>query len=307
MKRYRPLRYFALSYSLVSAMALNPRASATMAVVIRTKDGYWIAADGDRTVKGQKGPDVCKIHASKYGLVVKAGASEGYRATGEDYSTDATVHQILEANSDTVSFMQQTKRQFLDDLTEELVYTVRNQGVTVDNLPSKSFTNPVNRGFELGRRRDLLLLDLQDGSEPIKHLAVTGVSIAHYQMSAGPGYSYASKALFDWTDIDTATDDYAESRGPGGVYMFFSVVDYKRDAAWIQAHPDRAALEILEQGHSEDPISVGPPYTLVHIKFPLKKNSFRGKARVTWVKPGKCPSWMDDNPPDSAKDFFSRN
>jgi hypothetical protein len=75
---------------------------------------------------------------------------------------------------------------------------------------------------------------------------------------------------------------------PPSIHQFSYLVSYTRTDDWVQKHPKQAIAELLEKGHEEQPLNIGPPYSIVHVI--TRKSS---PAQIKWVAKGNCPGWSE--------------
>ena len=108
----------------------------------------------------------------------------------------------------------------------------------------------------------------------------------------GIKYKYWAPPIWGWHPADDAVEipmpPLDPVHYPKSVHQFTYLTTYERSEQWVQQHPKKAMLEVLMKAHSEQPKSIGPPYSIVHV---VTKN--RTVPQVKWVIKGKCPGYTE--------------
>ncbi len=283
--------------SMILTTSLPLPSRATMLVVIYTDDGYWIGADSYRDFHGGKPEIVCKVHDTKFGLLLKGGASQGKTVDGEDYSIDQEVKDTLESSRTVGEFKNKLRQQIVHGLDVEIEYMLNGINATADNIeefpmaiplpsvPASQFARNISL-FEPGATTasgELLLVQLESPQDP-KVLPRTE-------------YHYVAHLISDWTPIAKIdfghTDPEHEYKYPPSVRMLVKQVTYDKPDAWVRRHPQKALTEILDIGHQADPNGIGKPYVIVHV---VRKQD--GGQDVAWLSKSVCPGWSTDLHPN---------
>lgn len=241
-----------------------------MLVVIYTTDGIWIGADSSRSSGGKHVSNVCKIHETRFGILMKSGVSQGVRDTGEVYSTDREVEGLISSSMSQENFKQNVKAAFERDISEELSFLVDNPTVNADNLTSQILNLPIPDNLTPDLLRILLLFRLD-----LKTLEGDALEVTPHNQeklipsSLSPKYKYEAVSDLPWLDISHLWSPRSPSgvsfHNPPSVHEFSYVTSYPRSDDWVREHPQQAMTEILEKGHAEEPQEIGPPFTIVHI------------------------------------------
>ena len=85
-------------FVLFVLVMMDVHLQATMLVVIKISEGYWIGADSARENEGKCVETVCRFHATSFGVLLKAGNSQGITRTGHSYSIDREIKRLLAAS-----------------------------------------------------------------------------------------------------------------------------------------------------------------------------------------------------------------
>ncbi|WP_158788065.1 hypothetical protein [Granulicella sp. L46] len=286
---------------LVVAGAIVP-ARATMLIIIYTPDGYWIGADSARTFDGKRVATVCKVHSTKWGLVLKAGVAAGTSASGESYSTDAQLKQLIDDSVSIEDLEQKLRSQYVRDIDTELAYILNDPNVTAQTVERTVFPTPVPIDLIPAMDRLILLVPNDDIAIPADTLTVDPFS----EPLPAPYYGkfrYEAFTPVNWVPVQTLPHkvlmDGKWKTFPDSVQIFSYPVQYDRENSWVIGHPQQAILEILNIGHHEDSLGIGPPYVILHVtRTKTHKNVYH------WISKKPCDSWTSDVPPHSFLDRF---
>ena len=132
-------RSFALLFLLMFTQPLR----ATILIIVYTPDGFWLGADSARHKGESRSATVCKIHETKWGILLKGGNSQGTTYKGAHYSTDKEVEDSLENSMSADDFENNLRLQFKRDIDAELAFLVQDPRTTPENLEVLSFDSPV--------------------------------------------------------------------------------------------------------------------------------------------------------------------
>jgi hypothetical protein len=273
------------------SVALFQSARATMIVVIYTKDGYWLASDSYRSSHGKHVANVCKIHETRFGLVAKSGESEGVTESGEIYSTDKEVRDLLNAAQDAKTFKSDLRRLFQQEMDQELAFLVDDPNVTGQNVELTQMATPIPHGLKAGFSRTVTLFDTTVPGDGGNILYVQAQSDQKIDPLSTPYFNYRA-SLLAWPDVETLVlefDSPNQISFPRSVHELAYPVSYSRTDAWIQENPKQALEELLQKGHSEKPEDIGPPYTIIHVICSKLK-----RPEVKWISRGACPGWSEN-------------
>jgi hypothetical protein len=291
-----------LCLSALVAMTSLP-AQSTMLIIIYTPDGYWIGADSARVFHSKRVGTVCKVHKTKWGLVLKAGTSEGTTVTGKTYSTDVQLKKFIDDAANIEDFKQSLKSQYVRDIDAELTYILNDPNVTAETIEQDSFPTPIPENFYNKMDRIILLVPDDDDAFP----SVTLTVAPHSEALTGAYYGkfrYEGFARVDWTPVlslpHAVTWGDGERRAfPDSVQIFATPIEYDKPNSWVISHPQEAILEMLNIGHTEDSEGIGPPYVILHVtKTKTHKKIYH------WVSKKPCDSWTSDVTPDSILDKY---
>jgi hypothetical protein len=273
-----------------------------MVIVIYTPDGYWIGADSARAGEGKRVETVCKVHETKFGLLLKSGRSQGTTAQGDGYSTDKEVEDLLAASASAEEFKESLRLRFKQDVEAELIHAIDNPKVTPQTFSTTRMSSPIPAPWIPVLTRSALLFE-SDGQHRLGEALV--VMPQSDPLPAGlPGrtaYRYWAPSTLGWHPIDDPhlhlsqvnPENGTPISYPASVRMFSYAVSYPKPDTWVRTHPKQALLEMLGLGHAEQPQEIGPPYVLVHVVL------HNGKKPIThWKERGVCPSWTEDILPD---------
>jgi hypothetical protein len=98
---------------------------ATMLIIIYTPDGYWIGADSARSKDSIRLGTVCKVHQTKWGLLVKMGTEIAAGFDGHEYSTDEEIQALLKTSNNVEEFKTQVEAKYHADIDAELAYDLK--------------------------------------------------------------------------------------------------------------------------------------------------------------------------------------
>jgi hypothetical protein len=273
---------------------------ATMLVIVYTPDGFWLGADSARETGGFRTSTVCKIHETKWGILLKAGNSQGTNYEGNHYSTDKEIEDLLATSHSSTDFKTSLRSLFKSDIDAELAFLVQDPSVTPANLETASFDIPIPENLVPTLIRSVVLVNPEEVSPGEVLLVVPKSDLISVGWMNRPKYKYWAPSIFEWHPLADIKPEAMGPHGnitfPGPVRMFGELVTYTKPDAWVQAHPKEAILEMLGLGHTEFPNTIGPPYVLVHITQ-LKDR----KSKIRWVSKGVCPSWAEGFDPRSAQ------
>ncbi len=134
---------------------------ATMLVVIKTPEGYWIGADSARENQGKRVETVCKVHVTSFGVLLKAGNSQGITRTGHSYSIDREIKRLLAASRSADEFKAKATEKFERDITDEFLYLINDPSITPETMGTPLLSLPT---------RDLFVeLDAARGTFETRH------------------------------------------------------------------------------------------------------------------------------------------
>lgn len=263
-----------------------------MIVVVYTKDGYWLAADSYRSRGGKHIEDVCKVHETRFGLLAKGGDSQGETETGELYSTDKEVEDLLSSSDNLEDFKTKVRVQFKQDIEQELVFLIDDPTVTSRNLDRFRMDLPIPDSLKPVLLRSLVIFDTKTSDRTGKILLVVPQSSPEIDSYGKRSYKYWAPSIAGWHD---ANDFFLQPVPPApsivyphSVNEFSYLVSYDKTDSWVQKHPRKAITEILNKAHIETPENIGPPYSIVHVI--MKKF---GPPKIKWVSKGVCPKWTE--------------
>jgi hypothetical protein len=273
-------------------VAFVESAKATMLVVIYTQDGFWLASDGYRSSEGKHIADVCKIHETRFGLLAKSGESQGDTESGEIYSTDKEVENLLAAAENFEDFQSKLRVQFKQDIEQELALLVDDPLVTSQNLERFKMTNPIPPLLIPMLTRTVIMFDTKAPNATGTVLLVAPQSDLVKNQLFETYYRYWAPSLFGWHPVETADEQPSPPQPaitlPPSIHEYTYLVSYTKTDDWVRKHPKQAITEILQQAHRESPEGIGPPYAIVHVT--LKKPKL---PKVKWVSKGVCQGWSD--------------
>jgi hypothetical protein len=226
---------------------------------------------------------VCKVHETKFGLILKGGASQSATTTGEFYSTDKEMEDLLADSTSVKEFTERLESQLKHDTEAALLYIIGPMA-TLETL--KDTTLDISTS---GSGRMAILFEPTDEQRPGEGLEVGAEKDFLYTDNWGRHhFRYRALTVLEWRPIsDLPPYVWTQNKGkisyPDSVRMFGNVVPYSRPDAWVQKHPQEALLEILRASHADRPDEVGPPYVILQVKTKSKK--------IHWLEKGVCPSW----------------
>ena len=269
---------------------------ATLIATIKTPDGVWVGADSVRSFSnGEALWNVCKVHETPDGLLLKLGDGQGFDRYGADYSTDTVVRKALEEYKTQDDFERLILDTYRTQIEEEMIYDISG----ISGRPAREFTEPLSsypvpfplpRDEAVKRARSIVLINLKAIPAKIAEFNV-GPWLQHH---TGPPFWVWSVRTFDsWTDPYFAYSVVSREfqRKSGVLRQFGDAVDFDRSDDWIVAHPHQALIQLLQQAHDTPKYSqhVGPPYVIVHV---VRRNG--QKQSIQWVERGVCPSWTEN-------------
>jgi hypothetical protein len=280
------------------AAFLQP-ARATIIVVIYTKEGFWLAADSYRSGGGKHRENVCKIHETRLGLLAKSGDSQGETEAGELYSTDKEVRDLLNSSENLETFQSNLRRQFKEDIVQELVLIDGEPGVTSQKLEKMMFEAPIPEGLVPMLIKEVIMFDTNKPDLVGKVLTVVPQSTPIVDNNGTPitisgkhWYKYWAPSVAGWHVANDVTEQPLPPAAPlvypSSVHQFAYGVSYEKPDAWVQKNPRQALQEILSKAHLQEPEMIGPPYAIVHV---TSRKS--GLAKIKWVSKGVCPGWTE--------------
>jgi hypothetical protein len=295
-------RSFFKLVALAILITFTLHADATMLIIILTPDGYWIGADSLRSGEGGKFHElVCKVHETKYGLLVKSGRSQSKDQNGQAYSVDGEVLKLLESTGSLNDFKAQLRAKIKHDIDAELAYIINEPSTFPENVESKLWENGIPEDLTINLFRGITIFPISEAQGRGEFLAVKPTGVLSGSDSLGrPLYRYWARAASEWHPlIDIASTIRTGNRTitfPDSVRMLSYPVQYDRPNSWVLEHPQKALLEMLSKGVSEAPEKIGPPFVLVHVTISPDKT----KEKITWHSRGVCPKWTTH----LAKDQF---
>jgi hypothetical protein len=271
--------------------------SATMIVVIYTKDGFWLAADSYRSGGGKHKENVCKIHETRFGLLAKSGDSQGETESGELSSTDREVEDLLSSSENLEIFQATLRLRFKNEIEQEIVLLVNDPEVTTQNLAAQRMISPIPTPVITTLSRSIVMFDTKKPDFVGKFLLVEPQSAPIVDDYGRPVitssgkqlYRYWAPSVFNWHDANDVPPLASSLVYPSSVHQFAYGVSYERTNAWIQKNPRRALTEILSKAHQEEPETIGPPYAIVHV---ISRKP--GLPKIKWVSKGACPGWTEN-------------
>lgn len=294
--RFRKL----LLYVMVFVTGFTVPLHATMLIIIYTPDGYWIGADSSRSKGSERLDTVCKVHQTKWGILLKAGTETAISFDGHEYSTDREVQTILATSRSVDDFKMQVESKFHSDIDAELAYDLLKVyeqfpseyplgGPTPENVESLVFNvPPIPDSLVDSLNTEVILMDSGQAPRTGEILEVAPMS----QPISNPTqfktqYHLVADSYLDWTQISSLPSFTTRSNHvftfPPSIRMFGYVVTYDKRDAWVQQHPKDALLELLAMGHHDLPSDIGEPYAIVHVvRQEGKPND------VQWVSKGAC-------------------
>jgi len=259
---------------------------ATLLVVVYTSDGYWIGADSARSSHGKRVETVCKVHETRFGLLLKSGASQGTTTAGETYSTDKEVETVLKVSTNAEEVKANLRSRFKEDIEEELTYFVNDLAVgSHQKLGESPIPTPIPDPLISALQRTVLLFEPDAANRLGEVLHVVPRSDPWADQITWPRmYRYWAPAILNWHPIDDLKPHTTDpSSGttvtfPESVRMFGIPFQYTKPDEWVRSHPREALLDMLEEANRLEPEEVGPPYVIVHVT--------RGKGpaqQIQWI------------------------
>jgi hypothetical protein len=271
-------------------------ACATMIVVISTKDGFWIGADSARSTSKGRFEDVCKIHETRFGLLIKAGDAYVTRETGEEYSTDQEIQELLRSSDNMEDFQTRLRERFESEIEEEMVILIDNPAITTANLHQAKMSKAFPRQWTLTLERNVIMFDTNKPDSVGKLLISRPDSYEDPDFFGRNFYQIGAESVWQLLSDSHPMLLLSESPlvYPRSVNQFAYAVSYEKTDDWVQAHPQKAIEEILDRGYKERPDQIGPPYSIVHVKIRPS-----GSSKVEWKLRGSCPKWSNSINADS--------
>jgi hypothetical protein len=287
----------ALVTALIICLICTAPLSATMIVVIKTPDGYWIGADSSREKDGKRVDTVCKIHPTQFGVLAKFGASQGLALDGTGYSTDKEVEDLVQSSNRADDFKTKLQSQNEKDIVAELVYLINEHWVTPETLSRYVMLETFGDYFSASLLRGEILFEIDGRAQVLMTRPVSKPD------PMGLGYRYSVETAQPWIPLGKLGTTGSGPDKPvihllPSVRMFAMMVQTQDTDSWVQNHPLEALKKFLDQGHTEAPEDVGPPYTIVHII-----GQFNSKDKVDWIEKGACPGWTEKLLPDGMRTF----
>ena len=277
----------------VLLVALASYARATMIVFIYTNDGYWIASDSYRSSGGKHVSDVCKIHETRLGLLVKSGDSQGETTFGGPYSTDKEVEDLVSSSESLKDLKESLRARFKQDINREIAILVDDPQVTGESLEQMPMRNQFPEDIVSILSRVIVIFDTASPEATGEVLLVEPQSGRVFPNSL---YKYGARAVFGWHPADQLPyPSYPVIHTAPSIHQLSYMVSYGKSEAWVQLHPKETIVEMLTEGHKEHQEEIGPPYAIVHVI--VRKSQ---APKVKWVSKGVCPQWSESVDP-SAK------
>lgn len=268
---------------------------ATVIVMVKTNDGYWIGADGVRSNEGTHeslGP-TCKIHEAHGWLLLKSGASQSSDRYGNDYSIDKKVRPALDGSQSMKSFETEIREQYKADLLGVIMNYIALLAPATRSEPNPilhKFSDPIRPDIVDGQHRVLTLIGYVSGLWINESL---DAGIISYSDTGDPTFPYRfASRVSDWSPTSFSNGQMRFLAYPERQLPTSSHSD-----DWIVTHPKEAIKEVLEEAHKKFPSSVGPPYSIVHVtaarKSPgrVRTDTARVGMKIDWIEKGACPSW----------------
>lgn len=275
---------------IVLAFVFVDSMSATLLVVVRTKDGVWVGADGVRLTLPHGGgapisTQVCKIHQTPFGVFMKAGNVTGNSSDGE-YPINREVDTIVRASKSREEMEQKLAQAFENDLWTEIALKLGNRADTKEWMVVHTFPGPMPPQISKDEARLLVVITSEGAALRIRMLEEVPMS----EPVAGGGFRYFIDKP-EWRDLTTAIE--AEDATHSSLMQFSMHVDYKKTDEAVQSDPYLALTEILKQGNDEHPLDIGPNYSIAFIPTDSNK-AWEDQSRLVWKTKGNCPSWNFD-------------
>jgi hypothetical protein len=263
--------------SLAAIIFLCVRAaSATVLIVVYTEDGYWLGADSIRSsLTSESQNTVCKIHETRFGILLKSGAGVTVGPANQTSSVDAEIQDTLAKSKTVDEFKKTIRAQYKHDIQVIVAKSYNVPVVAAESLEMLKMSHPIpNRDIDALSRTILLF-------EPSKRGEILDVSPGTQKID--DYFKNFTRVNIDWAPVESL----AQRQLPLSVRMFGEQRPYYKPDDWVRTHPQQAMREMFQIAHSEDPNHVGPPYVMVHVIQAMGG----GKPRIDWVSKGACPSW----------------
>jgi hypothetical protein len=243
----------------------------TMIVVVQTSDSVWIGADSLRRNGILADESVCKIHETRFGLVTKDGNTEGFNRTGQHYSLDKELSELIETASSSAEFRQIVRDRYIADIYAPMAFLVRDWPLETDPalISSERWDTPIPPITKEMQQRSLLLITNDKGSVKVEHLVLYPDS----QPNPSGGFKYFinspnGKGFPDWRTINSKVlRDESDKKHPC-LHQFGLWVNYDRSDAWIQENPEQAIREVLKMAADKFKVEVGPPFVILRVNAP---------------------------------------
>ncbi|WP_188760174.1 hypothetical protein [Edaphobacter acidisoli] len=267
-----------------------------MIVVIATKDGYWIGADSYRSGGDKHIADVCKIHETRFGLLAKSGDAQGANHSGEIYSTDKEVEDLIASSKDLETFQSNLRLRYEHDIDEELALLVDDPSVTSENIEQIPMGKPIPHALIPTLLRMVVMFNTKATDVSGEVLLVRPESDELTDALGRNYYHYSAPSTLGWyplSDISIkAPSPHFQVSCPASVHEFSYFVPCEKPDPWIQKHPKETLKRLLDQAHRREPETIGPPYTIVRVI--LRKSR---APKVKWISKGVCPGWSESVDP----------
>ena len=181
---------------------------------------------------------VCKVHETKFGLLLKSGRSQGTSAEGDDYSTDKEIEDLLAVSTSAEEFKANLRSRFKQDIETELLYILDDPLITLQTLGTTAFELPFRNtwtSYLCVRRTSLTkgehvlgeALEVRPESDPVFDPR-TGLTAYHYWAPSVLGWHPIEDLKSSVTLIETGTTiSY-----PDSVRMLSYPVAYNRPDSW---------------------------------------------------------------------------
>jgi len=214
-----------------------------MLIVVYTKDGFWLASDSYRSGGGQHTEDVCKIHETRFGLLAKSGDSQGDTETGEIYSTDKEVEDLLATSENFESFQARLRLQFKQEIDQELALLVDDPAITGQNLEHFEMSSPIPESLIPIKTRTVIMFNTKKADAAGTILLVTPQSEPIRSGLYGISYKYWAPSVFGWHPVEDAVQSAIPPnppiKVPPSIHEFSYLVSYSKTDDWVRKHPKR--------------------------------------------------------------------
>jgi hypothetical protein len=226
------------------------------------------------------------------GVLLKAGNSQGTHFDAVPYSTDKEVEDLIDESASVAEFKKQLLSQNKRDLDTEIAFLQDSPFIDPTDLENVHFDRPLRDSDIPHLSRTEILIERTGSGWSGEVLLVQPQS--DVIQDSPVKYRYWSHALLPWAPIYDPEITFSLQRGglltfPPSVLIFAHPVSYLRPDSWVKEHPRKALQEIFKIAHDEDPISIGPPYAIMHL---IGGNGRQPKIR--WAQKGACESWNSE-------------